>query len=311
MHKTLQPILDILDEGLRIYRRGFTSFALLAAIWLTPVAIGIGFAFAAGAFWGSDAIFLLILGGSLLALPLAIYLFAAISRATLAIQQDQRVQFSKVLTIAPTRLMGMGCYGVVFGIIVNILVSMVSAFVCCPLYLAFMFLMTGVMSGVSSGISVAFTALLGVLGVLFLILIYGLNLVINGAVYSSVIYGLQPFVLDNLSFGASVQRSIDLTFYRTRRNLLAFILASAIFGGIAVAVTTGVGILLPLPLFWALGDESLVAQGISASAWLLGLIVVLPPVPIWMTLLYQQNLSAREGYDLARQIAALDPVQTQ
>jgi hypothetical protein len=125
-----------------------------------------------------------------------------------------------------------------------------------------------------------------------------------------LIYGLQPFILDNLSFGASVQRSIDLTFYRTGRNLLAFVLASAIFGGIAVAATTAVGVLLPLPLFWALGDESLVAQGISASAWLLGLIVVLPPMPIWMTLLYQQNQATREGHDLAQQIAALDPAPT-
>jgi hypothetical protein len=310
MDKTLQPILDILDEGLRIYRRGFASFALLAAIWLTPVAIGVGLAFAAGSFWGDDASILFILAALLLALPLAIYLFAAISRATLAIQQDRRVRLGEVLAIAPTRLMGMGCYGFIFGIIANILASMASTLVCCPIYLMFGVLMAGVTSSISGGLGAAVATLLVAISMLLFVLFYGLSLVINGAVYSSLIYGLQPFILNNLSFGASVQRSIDLTFYRTGRNLLAFVLASAIFGGIAVAATTAVGVLLPLPLFWALGDESLVAQGISASAWLLGLIVVLPPMPIWMTLLYQQNQATREGHDLAQQIAALDPAPT-
>jgi hypothetical protein len=82
-------------------------------------------------------------------------------------------------------------------------------------------------------------------------------------------------------------------------------LTSAIFGALAVAVTIAVGVLLPLPLFIALGEASLVAQGVSASAWLLGLIVVLPPMPIWMVLLYQRNVVARYGPDLAERIGAV------
>ncbi|NJL33991.1 MAG: hypothetical protein HC893_09165 [Chloroflexaceae bacterium] len=61
--------------------------------------------------------------------------------------------------------------------------------------------------------------------------------------------------------------------------------------------------MLPFPLLLALGEESLAAQGISVFAWIVGLIVVIPPLPIWMALLYQRNVAAWEGHDLAKRIA--------
>jgi hypothetical protein len=65
-----------------------------------------------------------------------------------------------------------------------------------------------------------------------------------------------------------------------------------------------IGTLLPLPLLLLLGEDSTMAQGISTAAWLVGLVVVLPPVPIWMALFYQHNQAAREGADMTARIAA-------
>ena len=42
MTETLQPILALLDEGLRLYRRNFVGFVLLTASWFVPVAIVAG-----------------------------------------------------------------------------------------------------------------------------------------------------------------------------------------------------------------------------------------------------------------------------
>lgn len=300
MQTRLQPILDLLDEGLRLYRQGFVSFTLMAALGLGPFVVGGGLMLAATPYLGADAVTLLLLGGVLLGLPLVFYLIAAMSRATMALQQGQPVHIREVLRIGPLRVAGMGCYGVIFTIVANMLTSVLGVLICCPLYLFIGFAMAGV-----SGVGAAFGATLIIVMLLSIVLIYGLSLVISGATYSGLIYGLQPFAHGDLSFGAAFQRSLDLLFYHFGRNLLAFVLASAIFSALAVAVTIAIGTLLPLPLFWTLGGESPITQGISASAWLLGLLLVLPPLPIWMTLLYQRNLAARQGDDLAAQIAAL------
>ncbi|HEU5011944.1 MAG TPA: hypothetical protein VFT66_05315, partial [Roseiflexaceae bacterium] len=61
---------------------------------------------------------------------------------------------------------------------------------------------------------------------------------------------------------------------------------------------------LPLPLSFVLGGESPITAALSAAAWLLGLCVVLPPLPIWMALLYRRNLAARSGADLEAKIQA-------
>ncbi len=307
MRASLQPMLDLLDEGLRLYRRGFVGFVLLAALWLVPVAIGIGLSIAAIRFWGENALLLLLLGWMLLLVPLVGYLIGGLSRATLAIQQEQPIRVAQALAIPPLRVAGMGCYSIVLYIITNILFSIVSIACFCPLY----FVMFAGFSGIGAFASEAgnvgsiLAVIVRVLLVLVIILFYGASLVLSGATYSVLVYGMQPFVLESNTAGETIQRSIDLLTYRFGTNLLAFVLTSAIFGALTVAVTIAIGVLLPLPLFIALGEESLVAQGVSASAWLLGLIVVIPPVPIWMVLLYQRNVVARYGTDLAERIGAV------
>lgn len=305
MHERLQPILDILDEGLRIYRRGFVGFLLLTAGGLVPAAIGMGLLIASAQFWDDVVTLLIAFGWMLLMLPLVMYLIGGLSRATLAVQRGLPVRPREVLAIGPLQMLGMGCYSVVFYIVANIVSSIVVLLCFCPFYIAIIGLSSGIgvlvqdTTGFGFGLLFILSALIALIAVLF----YGLSLVLGGATYSGLVYGLQPFVQDRLSLGRALQHSIDLLFYRFGYNLLAFLLASFIFGATAVVVTVAIGVLVPLPLIFALGEDSIIAQGVSASAWILGLIMVVPPMPIWMALLYQQNLALWQGRDLAERIA--------
>jgi hypothetical protein len=297
MYTTLQPVLDMLDEGLRLYRRGFTVFVLLTAIWIVPVAIGSGLFIAIDQSWGM----LLTL---LLALPLGIYIMGGLSQATLAVQQHRVPTLREALRIAPLRLLGMGCYTTLFALVSTVAVFVAIGMCFCGGFALLMFFGSAAIAMESTGSAgMAFSVVLGFIIILLFVLLYVLGLVLVGAIYSSVVYSLQPFVQQRAPFGDTVERSLRLLGYRPGSNMLTFLLTSAIFGATALAITTTMGTFLPLPLLLLLGEESPLAQGMSASAWLVGLIVVLPPVPIWMALLYQRNAMAREGYDLANRIA--------
>jgi hypothetical protein len=297
----LEPILDTVDEGLRIYRRGFFSFVLLTALGVVPLIIGAGLALATGEIW----IVVLLL---VLAFPLAIYVIAALSRASLAVQQHDGVRLASVLAISPLRLTGMGCYSLVFAFVVNTVTSVLSYICVCPA-LMFAFAFAG---GVGSllGESSSAGTVAGVALILLLFfgisLLYLFSLIISGATYSSLVYALQPFVqYDKITFSHAISLSLDLISYRFLFNVSTFLITSTIFGATALSVTTTIGALLPLPLLLLLGEESLVAQSISVCAWIIGFIVVLPPMPIWMALHYQRNKAAREGNDLAARIASI------
>ncbi|MBC8077859.1 MAG: hypothetical protein H7Y32_17415, partial [Chloroflexales bacterium] len=195
-------------------------------------------------------------------------------------------------------------YTVIFTIISNIVSSTLLLCIFCPLYTVGVALVGALAGGLGAGdAGPALIAALGALAALLFAAFYGLSLVVGGATYAALAYALQPFALEQRPFGEAIQRSFDMLGYRFGRNLLAFLLSSAVFGATAIAATVAVGVLLPLPLLLALGSDSLVAQGVSASAWTLGLMLVVPPLPIWMALWYRRNAALRDGVDLGEKIA--------
>ncbi len=300
IYATVQPILDIVDEGLRLYRMRFVSFVLLTALWVIPIAVGLGISIATESFWGA-------LLALLLSLPLALYLIGGLSRVTLATQEGRSMSIREALSLPLLRMAGMGCYSLVFSIVANIISSMVSYACFCPGFIGLSFAMgasTGALEN-GGGVGEAVAVVMGIVLMFLFVLFYVFSLILSGATYSSLVYSLQPFVQHDLPFGMAVSQSVDLITYRFGYNLLAFLITSTIFGASMLTVTTAIGVLLPLPLVLALGEESPVAQGIGVFAWIAGLMVVLPPLPIWMALLYQRNNAAREGRDLTARIATL------
>ncbi|MBX0327884.1 hypothetical protein K2Z83_09380 [Oscillochloris sp. ZM17-4] len=306
MRDTLQPILDLLDDGLRLYRREFPRMALIAALGAVPAIIFVFLALRRPDLIGSPQGILLFYGAIFLALPLGLYLTGALSRATAASLDGRPVLVRDALAIGPLRLLGMGCYGGVFLVVVNMAISMISVFCFCPLYIVIGAAGVGMSSAFRGGgaAGAAMAGLLIAMMAVAVVLLYGLSLVLSGATYGSLLFSLQPFVQGGLRMGEALRRSIDITFYRFGANLLAYLCASLIFGTLALSATLAIGVLVPLPLLFLIGSESPLAQGLSAAALLAGLTLTIPPLPIWMAMLYRRRMAERDGADLAERIAA-------
>jgi hypothetical protein len=304
MTESLQPILALLDEGLRLYRRNFASFVLLTASWFVPVAIVTGTAVAAES-WVDDrysglAGVLFFGGGLLLFFPLLIYLIGGLSRAAAAAAEGRPVRFREAMAIHPLRATGMGCFTIVYAFVAQIVSSLISMACICPLYLVG-FMGLAVVGAAADESSIGALALLAI-GI-FLLGFYA-SLMIIGATGSGLFYCLQPWVQESRSFGASLQRSLELITFRFGRNLIVWCLAALLIAGAGLTVIATIGMLLPLPLLYVLGEEAPATRAATIGAWLIGLMLVLPPLPIWMALLYQRNSAAHDGSDLQAKLDA-------
>ncbi len=309
MTEALQPILALLDEGLRLYRRNFVGFVLLTASWFVPVAIVTGTAVAAESWvdarYSGLAGVLLFGGGLLVFFPLLIYLIGGLSRAAAAAAEGRPVRFREAMAIHPLRAAGMGCFTIVYAFVAQIVSSLISMACICPLY--FVGFMGLAFVGAAANESSA--GALAVMAVGIFLLGFYASLMIIGATGSGLFYCLQPWVQESRSFGASLQRSLDLIVFRFGRNLIVWCLAALLIAAAGLTVMATIGILLPLPLLYTLGEEAPATRAATIGAWLIGLMLVLPPLPIWMALLYRQNQAAFDGKELAVRVEEWSQVQ--
>jgi hypothetical protein len=299
MPDRLQPILSLLDEGLALYRRHFVRFVLIAACWFVPVAI-VGGLVAAGANGMDEAwLTLLLLGAVVLSMPLVVYLVGGLSRAALAAAEGRPVRVREALAIPVRRAASMGCFTVVYSLIMQVVSSALSLVCICPLWVigvGFIGLL-----GSAGGESVVGSAALALVALIFGG-VYLFALLVGGASYSSLIYAMQPWVQEPLPFGKAMERSFQLIGYRFWHNMAAWALSAALVAAAGLTVVVAVGVLAPLPALFVLGEESPVAQAVAVTAWMSGLVLVIPPLPIWMALLYRRNAAARSGGDLETRV---------
>jgi hypothetical protein len=300
MSERLQPILAILDQGLSLYRRHFAPFLLLTACWVVPFALVAGLLFAAAAAYNDSWALVVVILLALLLVPLAIYMVGGLSRAAVLAADGQPVRLRQALAIRPARLAGMGCFAFVYLIVAQFVSTIVSLVLICPVYLVGAAGIGG-MAALSNSDGVASAIVLVIVTLLFGGA-YGFALIIGGATYSGVMYGLQPWVQDARPFGETIQLSLSLIVYRFWRNLATWCLAALLLASVGLTVTLAVGVLIPLPLLWLFGEESPAAQAVAACAWALGLVFVVPPLPIWMALLYRRNRSLYQGAELQAKI---------
>lgn len=302
----LQPTLDILDESIRLYRRQFLGFVVLSAICLVPIIIIVGLSFAAIKFMGDSGTLIVLLAWAVLTMPIILFFVGSLSRAALMVRDEDTIRTREVLAIHPLRIMGMGCYGTVFYIILNIISTLLSMFCFCPISSALGLVFSGaagIFGGNGGFLGDSIMIITWIISAILFVFLYGLLLAFNGATYSSVIYAIQPFVQHHMSFGSTLKQSRELILYRFGQNLLGFMLSSIIFAAVAISATIAIGALFPLPLIWILGGDSPIAQIGSGIAWLVAFILVLPPLPISMALLYQNNLKKYDGTTLEARIA--------
>ncbi len=300
MNPRLQPILALLDEGLSLYRRNFVGFLLIAAGWCVPVAIGgallvVAISWMDNEFWAVMAA----LGAAALVLPLTLYLIGGLSRGAVAAIEQRPVRFREALAIHPLRIVSMGLYTIIYTILSQVVVGILTFALFCPAYVI-VILFVALLSAADAGGAV--TTIAVVIMMIAFLLLYTLMLMITGGVYSSLVYAVQPWAQEGRPFGEALQRSLEMLSYRFWRNLLIWCLAALIVAAIGLTISLTIGVLLPLPLVYALGAESSITQAVTVGGWALGFVVVLPPLPIWMALLYRRNRVAYEGADLQRQV---------
>ena len=296
----LQSVLSILDDGLRLYRRYFSSFVLVGAVWIIPTALLIAGTVVAATWIDSNKMPLLIVAVLALLLPLTAYGFLILSQAAHEAAEGQGIHLGRVLRVQPLRLIGMLGYSIAYFVLIYIATSALSLICICPMYILVL-LGLGLVGGVGGSgampellMVVAFSLMFGTA--------YMAMLAVSGASMSSLVYALQPWATGRRGFGAAVQRSMELIVYRFGHNVLTWAAAAVVASGAGLAVALIVGLLIPLPAMSLFGEESRLTIAVSSAAWLLSLVLVLPPLPIWMALLYRRNTAAFYGAELERQV---------
>jgi hypothetical protein len=296
MTPALPWALALLDDGLRLYRRHVLSFLAVAGAIQIPLAI-LGLLMTTliqtqlGEAWVSFGVLL----QSLIQYPVWLLSYAALSRAAAAALDGQPIRIGAVLRLGPGRLIGMGCYNLIFTMIFGSLASIMVLAIVCPLLYTSIFSagLLGRFGG--NGTLGAAGGLFGVLLILLLVWI----VVIFGATVASQVYALQAFALERRPFGATLSRSIDLLTFKLGRTLLVFLGAGAI-GSTIVAAYTGTIVAGGAALFRLLDIQlpPTASQALQTSLITLTGVVLLPPLPIWMAMLHRGLARERDGNDL-------------
>lgn len=289
--------LRLLDQGLLLYRRHLVRFLLPTIVLLLPLSVVTALQIAL-----DNALLLLLTLLMWIVLPLLF--LNALSQIALDLVQQQPINLWRSVWVNPLRVFVMLVYSIGFQFVVQIASSMFTLLCICPAFIAFA-AMAGIGADFGSNlISTIATVAGGVLIVFGFVVAYTISIVISAMTISSLVYALQPFFQRGVGIGQALDQSFALLGYRLGYNLLVWALAAILFGALMLIVTLTVGVLVPIPLALVLGEESPIAQSLSGFAVLCGLILALPPLPIWMALLSHQHQQARTASDLAQRIGA-------
>ncbi len=295
-------VLNILDDGLRLYRRNFAGFVLAGSTVLVPLAV-LSLLLTAlvqtqlGSSWSIVSTLFL----PLIQYPMYLFTYLVLSRAATMALDGQPIHVGTALRVRPGRVIGMGCYNVLFTLIAGIFSGGLALSIACPLLYAST-LGAGVLTAAGGG-----SGTLGAAGAVFAVL-FGLiilaSVLLVGAMLASQVYAVQAFALERHSWSASLSRSVDLLTYRLGRNLLAFLGAGAISGTLSLAylgtlLAGGQSLLSAFDVELSLvGSQALTTAVATASQ-----VLLLPPLPIWMAMLHRAVAMERDAPELQTAIA--------
>lgn len=301
--RALPSVLQVLDDGLRLYRRNLSGFllvstavlvviALLALLCTTLIRTQLG----TGIGWTLLLIFVLVL----LIYPLTLYSFAALSRAADAALSNRPITLAGALRIGPARGCGMILFNLLFSLIASVFAGVVSVVVSCPIfYLSILSsLLLRTLSDLVGASAVLFIGVVGQLSTLW-------SLITFGGWLTSIVYALQAFVLEQRPWGAAVGRSVDLLSARFGRSLLMFMGAGAIFGTLSLSfIGTLIATLLIVQERLGLTIPPFASDALTIALVVGMLVVLLPPLSIWMAMFHRQIALEHDGDELTRRVAA-------
>lgn len=294
--RALPWVIDVLDDGLRLYRRHIRAFVVATALGWVPISLlstlvnGVVLT-QLGQSWSVLSSLLL----SMIAYPLYVYWLAVLSRMSAQAAGEGKTDLRAALPMRPGRVFGMGCYVIIFAFVAFLILGVIGiACICSSTFLFGIGFRFTTFGAPTIGLGLVF---LGSAGLAYLTMI--------GSIVLTAVYAVQSFAHEQGSFGTLVSRGNDLLFFRLGRNLLCFIAAGAIFGTISLAYVGSLWAAGTL-LFQALDLQTtpVLASVLLSLASSISFVVLLPPLPIWMTLMYLRLRTEREGSDLHRRIAA-------
>lgn len=303
--RALPIVLEVLDDGLRLYRRYLAGFTLVATTVLVLLAL-FALSFMAlvrsqlgtTAGWSFLAFCVLLLVGY----PLLLYAFASLSRAAVAAIDGRTITLGAALRLSPLRGCGMVFFNLLFSIIAAMAAGVLMAIFSCPA--TYVSLMLAVLTSAASSTGGSVSAALGFVGIIGQISTLW-TITVAGAWLASCVYALQSFVLEQRSWGQSVSRSIDVLATRFGQSLLMFLGAGAIFGTLLLAY---LGSMLALSLLiqdWlAIDLPPLAGDVITIVLSVASLVILLPPLAIWMAMFYRRQARERDGEEITRRVAA-------
>jgi hypothetical protein len=302
--RALPFVLRVLDDGIRLYRRHLASFLMVATAVLVALAL-IAMSFMAfvrteiGDTGGWTFLAFLVL--LLFSYPVVIYAFAALSRTTLAAINREPIALLPMLRIAPGRGCGMMLFNLLWTICTSIAASILAVMISCPISYVSL-IVAGLTTAVSDG--GAMGAAFGLIGVTTQIS-WLWSLTMMGAWLASTVYAVQAFVQEGSRWSGAAGRSVDMLFTRFGRSLLMFLGAGAIFGTLLL-VYLGSLIALLVFVFERLGTNwaPIVGDVIAIVVVVASLVVLLPPLAIWMALFYHRVAGERDGTDIEQRIRA-------
>jgi hypothetical protein len=272
-------VLDVLDDGLGLYRQHWSRFLLIAACGLLPLAaLWIGWwtliENGSGSFASFSFVVWLALSYSLL-----LWTFMGLSRATLCALDRQPIALLAALRFHPAR----GCGALIFNLIFSLTFGICLNIACLPLLC--MLLVPLVLFGISP----ASPALL---------------LLLAGTSVATGAFALQPFVQEPLPWRGAARRTLMVLTTQLEYALFMLISAGALVGGLGIA-----GITSLLVLLMVFGD-GLGVLWLAPTATIIGMLLVivllplLPPLVIWMAVFYRRMARQLDGVEIARRIGA-------
>jgi len=295
--QTLSFMVDVLDDGLRLYRRHFGRFVLLAATAFAPLALVALVVVWLGHAGTAEWVWALIAAWPLASLLLGVYWIGSLSRATVTALAGQPIDLRMALAIAPARALRGSMWAVLRGLraLAYYLVVAVAALAA---WGALLFVIR-VCLGVALGMAGAPRLLVDALSQ-WLLLLGGLGMlvIIAGMPLANIAFGLQPWFQDEQlpvaarKRGAEVWRDGD-------EDGMYFVAALAVLC-LGVVMALSLIVLLALPVWHR--SAPFVARGTAGA--LAATLLVLPLVPIWMALLYRKLSADADGGELGSRIAA-------
>ncbi len=301
MRQTFAEALTILDRGVQLYRQQFLPLVLIAVIFGAPIVV---LAALLPLVDTNDttqlvlvALFDLVVGLTLLA-----YLLLGVCRTAMAAIGGERIGLRRAVWVSPLRVFKIGLVGAMVAFVLQVATASAGLLFGC-VTLALLIGAGGIMA-FSSGASGSSGVLL-LLAVLYMLMValFGLSAVVVGAGYAAALSTVQPLIFKTLKIRQLLVESFELFFYRFGLNLLVWL--GAMLALLCVSVPIGIlfGAIGPLPAAVWLNLDTKVGQVFSLMVLGLGGVVLLPPLPIWMALLYHHQSESRGGGDLAERVA--------